>query len=161
MKQASGFTLLELMLAVLIMGLALLSTMEMFVYSFSLRTADKSLTIAQSQAAQKIEQLYSLDYADLRSAYTDAGALKETPFDVYDVGGQLMTDMKGSVYAQELSGAAYALMRVKAEVSYKLSNNRIVGEDTTLNGRLDAGEDQNGNGELDSPGMMETVIVNK
>ena len=161
MKRALGFTLVEVMISTAILVVALVSTLEMFVYSLAMAGGDRDLAITQSQAAQQMEQLYSLEYDILRSTYTNAGALKETPFDIRDINGKVISRMKGSIYAEELSGAAYGLMRVKAVVGYRQNNNRIIGEDTNLNGRLDVGEDKNGNGELDSPCEIETVIAYK
>jgi len=38
---------------------------------------------------------------------------------------------------------------------------RVIGEDKNLNGVLDAGEDTNGNGKIDSSVQLVTRIVNK
>ena len=39
------------------------------------------------------------------------------------------------------------------------SSGRVIGEDKNLNGRLDAGEDANGSGWMDSPVMISTLIA--
>ncbi len=50
------------------------------------------------------------------------------------------------------------LLRVTIVFCWREKNGRIMGEDTNINGVLNAGEDANGNGALDSPVEMTTYI---
>ncbi|MBI4355343.1 MAG: hypothetical protein HY597_02680 [Candidatus Omnitrophica bacterium] len=50
-----------------------------------------------------------------------------------------------------------ALLEIYISVSWRQRGNRVVGEDTNLNGVPDAGEDANGNGRLDSPASLVTL----
>ncbi len=155
MKNISGFTLIEILMASVIMIVALVSTLSFFAYSLSGAGGDKSLAIAEYEAERQMEVICAMDYSTVKATFTNNGAKKGTPFNLT---GNL-TGM-GTVYAEELLNATNGLMRVKVVVCYQ-DKDRTVGEDANFNGTLDGGEDANGNGELDSPCQIETVLVNK
>ena len=69
----------------------------------------------------------------------------------------------GNGYKKDVwSSTGYGrLFEAKITASFKLPNGRIIGEDKNLNGILDAGEDLNGNGELDSPVFLKSFISKK
>ncbi len=50
------------------------------------------------------------------------------------------------------------LLIIKVVYCWRQSNRRVIGEDTNLNGTLDAGEDKNGNGQIDSYVQVQTQI---
>lgn len=155
MKKSSGFTLIEVLITTLFLTVALLSTLGLFAYSLSSADTSRNSTIAQYEVEGKIEEVCASDYSVIKTTYTNAGAVKNTVFNlINDLGG------KGVVIAQEVPGATNGLIRVKVAVCYR-QGQRIVGEDTNLNGILDAGEDANANNEIDSPYAIERVVVNK
>ena len=50
---------------------------------------------------------------------------------------------------------------VTVSFSWRESGGRIIGEDLNLNGRLDAGEDKNGNGIIDSVVQFSSYIYHQ
>jgi prepilin-type N-terminal cleavage/methylation domain-containing protein len=52
------------------------------------------------------------------------------------------------------------LLKVTITFSWRQANGRIIGEDTNLNGVINAGEDVNNNGILDSPVTFVSYLVN-
>jgi len=155
-KNNSGFTLIEVLITSAIMVVALVSTLGLFGYLLSAAGGDRSFTIAEYEAERQMETILAIPYSDAKTTYTNNGALKVPPF-TFDITG---LSGKGVVYANELPGTAGGLMRVKVVVCYR-DKDRVIGEDTNFNGILDGGEDANGNGELDSPCQIETVLANK
>jgi len=69
----------------------------------------------------------------------------------------------GNGYKKDVwSSTGYGrLFEAKITAHFKLPNGRIIGEDKNLNGILDAGEDLNGNGELDSPVFLKSFVSRK
>lgn len=173
MKNNSGFTIVEVMVATLILTLAVLSMLGLFTRSMALVESQGASVKAQFEMQRKIEEILSMEYTapvpspgeGILEVYTDNGALQETPFalDAPELAGS------GTVYANELAGMTdplNRLMEIKVVVCYQYRN-AIIGEDdgsgggTALNGVLDGTEDANGNNELDSPCQIETVVVNR
>lgn len=75
-----------------------------------------------------------------------------------------VSDFRGRVYVNNIHPGTTAsttnLLRAKVVICWK-DKGGIIGEDKNLNGALDAGEDINGNGEIDSPCQLETVMARK
>ena len=155
MKKSQGFTLIEVLITTLFLSVALLSTLGLFAYSLTSAETNRNSTIAQYEVEGKIEEICANDYSIIKTTYTNAGAIKNTPFNLIN-----NLTGRGVIIAQELAGATNGLLKVKVAVCYG-QGQRIIGEDTNLNGVLDAGEDLNGNNEIDSPYAIERVIVNK
>ena len=61
----------------------------------------------------------------------------------------------GKVYIDDSNPELFV---VKVLFCWRQSNRRIIGEDTNLNGTLDAGEDKNANNQLDSYVQVQTQI---
>lgn len=152
MKNNSGFTLLEVMVTTLVLVVAIATSLSIFTYSLALTESVKQLTNAQYQVERQVEQIRAMDYLDVRNNFTNNGALRSTVMAITN-----NQNLSGTIYANELPGAANNLLRVKVVVCYA-QRKRIMGEDANFNGVLDAGEDANGNGELDSPCQLETVV---
>ncbi len=145
MKNSQGFTLVEVLITTLFLSIALLSTLGLFAYSLTSAETNRNSTAAQYEVEGKIEEVCAGDYSAIKTTYTNAGAIKSTVFNLIN-----NLTGRGVVIAQELAGATNGLMRVKVAVSYR-QGQRVIGEDTNLNGVLDAGEDLNGYNEIDSP----------
>ena len=171
MKNKSGFTIVEVMVATLILTLAVLSMLGLFTRSMALVESQGSSVKAQFEMERQMEEILSMEYTSpttgdgVLEVYTNDGAWQETPFalEAPELVGS------GTVYANELPGMADPLnrmMRIKVVVCYQ-HRNTIIGEDdgsgggNALNGVLDGTEDANGNNELDSPCQIETAVVNR
>jgi hypothetical protein len=64
---------------------------------------------------------------------------------------------RGVVYVDDTNPE---LLQVTISVCWR-QGNRVIGEDTNLNGQLDAGEVDNGNNIIDSPVQIVTIIANR
>jgi Tfp pilus assembly protein PilV len=157
MKKISGFTLIEVLTASVVLVTAIVGTLILFTNSLSLTELSRNSTMASYEVEVKMEEILADDFDTIKAIWKSGGGLQETPFTLVNFNPG---EASGTVYADDVRGAADQLMRIKVVVCYK-QRNKIIGEDTNLNGRLDASEDKNLNGELDSPCQLETVIVNK
>jgi Tfp pilus assembly protein PilV len=154
----TGFTLMEVIIAAVILTLTILTSASIFIHLLSLveeyRDPDTLIFAPQQYAAQEeMENISGMNYIDIKNNYTNNGALKRTSMSITN-----NLNRSGIIYAQEL--ATDGLLRIKVVVCY-LQRNRIIGEDANFNGVLDMAEDANGNGELDSPCQIETVVANR
>lgn len=170
MKDNGGFTLTEVLIATVVLVVAVVSMLGLFTHSLALTEAQGASTIAQYVAEEEMEEILGLEYTNgqgIKQLYTNInanndGLWRETNLNLAD------PNMSGTVYAEEIDTTAILnrLMRIKVVVCYR-HKNRIIGEDNgsggggALNGALDGTEDTNGNGELDSPCQLETVVVNQ
>lgn len=53
------------------------------------------------------------------------------------------------------------LLEITVTVCWKQVGGRVIGEDLNLDGDLDTGEDSNGNGQLDSPVQIITLMAKR
>lgn len=144
----AGFTLVEVMIAIGITMFALVGLFETFVYSQALSELSRNKTIAISEVQGQIETIHQQDFDDVRNRNVAAVDPDET-FHPNQLTG------RGTIYIDEIHND---LLEIKVLVCWRDKFGRIIGEDVNLNGVLDGGEDQDGNGELDSPVSMTTVI---
>lgn len=116
--------------------------MNMFVFS----DLSRDFTKVTNGLQAKLEELK-------RTSFTGLSALNGTRF---ELNGFASSDAEGVV---EVIDTTYSdLKRVRLIVSFR-SRTRVIGEDSNLNGALNAGEDSNGNGRLDSPAELITLIA--
>ena len=141
-----GFTLVEVMLAVAIAAVALCGILATYAACFTLIRTSKNASIATSAAQGLLDEIRNTSFPLIASTYDG------TNFTVNN-----MPSNRGVVYVDDSNPE---LLKVTISVSWKQGNS-VVGEDTNLNGTLDAGEDSNGNGILDSPVELTTLIVNR
>jgi hypothetical protein len=121
----------------------LFTYMSMFVLSDLAR----DFTLANNALQAKIEEIKKMSF--------DSLSVGDEPFNLTDYGFP-RSESKGRI---EISNTIYSdLKRVRLIGCFK-SRQRIIGEDKNLNGILDTGEDINGNGRLDSPSELVTLIA--
>ncbi|MDP8259733.1 MAG: hypothetical protein P9L96_01810 [Candidatus Gygaella obscura] len=142
----SAFTLVEFLIAMVIMTAAIFSLLAAHFSIIVLNETSRNVTLATQESQAKLEELKNIAF-DALSVYDD------TSFDVFNFASN---DAKGHI---DVDSTVYNdLMRVHISVSWKQRTDRVVGEDMNLNGMLDTGEDKNGNGELNSPADLITFI---
>lgn len=141
-----GFTLVEVLLAVSILAFGLCSILITYMNMIVLSDLSRDFTKASNGLQLKLEEIK-------RTSFTGLSALNGIRF---ELNGFSSSDAEGIVEVQD---ATYSdLKRVRIVVSFR-SHNRIIGEDANLNGVLNAGEDSNGNGRLDSPLELVSLIA--
>lgn len=148
MKLANkGFTLVEVLLAGAILAFCLCGLLLTYINMFILSDLARDLTLATNAVQAKMEEIKKTSYAGL-STFNGV---------TFDIAGFASSDAKGVVEVTDNLGYA-DLTRVRIVSSLK-SRGRIIGEDQDLDGVLDFGEDANGNGRLDSPIELVTLIA--
>jgi len=142
-----GFTLIEVLFTVGILAFVLCGLLVTYINMFFLGDIARQTTLAANAAQAKLEDLK-------RVSFTNLPAFNGTTF---DIAGFTAANAKGRI---EVSNTAYDdLKEVRIVVSFRQKGQRIIGEDTSLNGILDSGEDDDGNGRLDSPIEVVTTIA--
>ena len=141
-----GFTLIETILAVAITGFVLCGILAMYTTCFVFMATSKNVNIATNAAQGLIEEIRTTPFTRIAGDYNGLN------FMLNDI-----SSSSGVVYVDDTDPE---LLEVTVSVCWKQSN-RIIGEDTDLDGVLDAGEDANGNGIIDSPVELATRIANR
>jgi len=145
-EDPQGFTLPELMVAAMVTVIAFMGILYTYARYLELDELSRNTAIALQTSQNKIE------------------AIKNTQFDqiVATFNNQTFTSSgingRGVV---TIDATNPKLMLVTVTFSWKQTNNRMMGEDTNLNGVLNTGEDKNGNGLMDSPVQLIAYIYNE
>lgn len=142
----TGFTLLEILLAVGILGSMLCGILVTYASCFVLAATAKNSNISTNAALSLIEEIRSSPFNRIMDDYNGLNFL---------VNGIPLS--RGVIY---VNNANPKLLEVTVVVCWR-QGNRVIGEDKNLNGILDAGEDVNGNGIIDSPVELITKVVNR
>jgi type II secretory pathway pseudopilin PulG len=148
-----AFTLVEVMLAALILAFSLCGILLTYINMFILSDLSRDFTLATNAVQAEMEKIKSTDFTGLL-------ALNGTKFDIT---GFPTNNAKGVVFVTDDHPGGYNyLMQVRIVACFK-SRNRVIGEDTNLNGILDPGEDISipPNARLDSPIEMVTLIAKR
>jgi len=148
-KKISGFTLMELMIAIAILIIALTGLLAIFARLLSLNENARKLTLATVACQDKMEQIRKSDFSTLYAAYNGTN---------FDPSGFPAGEAKGAV---SIDNTDPKLLKVYVSVSWRERSNRVIGEDKNLNGTRDAGEDVNTNGMLDSPAALATLMAQR
>lgn len=147
-KKSPGFTLVELMVATLILGVTLVGLLGSYISCLDLNDLSKNTSLAINIAQTKLEEIKNHDYALIKNDYDPTNQGK--PFDITGLTG------KGVSYVDDTNPN---LLLVTVTVCWRQQNRRIIGEDSNLNGQLDSGEDKNLNNRLDSIAQVITYIA--
>lgn len=148
-KDKSGFTLLELMIAVGVLIVALVGLLGVFAHMMLLNENSRSLTIALTACQDKLEEMRNANFSTLYTTYNGAS---------FNPNGFTLGQAKGTI---SIDNSNPNLLRVFVSVSWRTRSNRVIGEDKNLNGGLDGGEDLDANGRLDSPGQLATLMAQR
>lgn len=139
-----GFTLVEALLATVIIAVALCGIMAAYVGCFGLLTTSKNVNIATNYAQGLMEQIRNTPFPQITSF-------------TYNPTVPNMPQNSIVVYVDDTNPE---LLKVTISVCW-MQNNRVIGEDQNLNGVLDPGEDTNGNGIIDSPVQLVTLVADR
>ena len=155
-----GVTLVEILVSVFIVSLIAGAALLAFPHLFEGVNVASQKVRAWEAARQEIEILKRADFdAALYNVSYDP-TLAETP-----IANRFTTGVPGTsgvYYVERMynTGGVQLTDLVNVEVVVCLRvGNRTMGEDTNLNGVLDAGEDRTINNRIDSPVMLRTLIT--
>ena len=147
-----GFTLVEVLIAAGILAIVLVGLLQTFIQCSLLASMAGNLTSAVAQAQNKMEEIRNHNYDLITTDYAPVGTPPANTFNVSPLDG------KGVIY---IDSSNANLLKITIDVCWKEKDNRIVGEDTNRNGVLDAGEDQDGDGQIDSIVKLMTLLAKK
>lgn len=133
----------ELLVAVLILVPLFVGVFYTFVKCMELSETAKNSSAAVAAGQNRLEEIENTAFNQVLATYN------QTSFDTAGLNG------KGLTYVNSVNAN---LLEVIVSVSWREKNGRIIGEDTNLNGQLDAGEDKNGNNRLDSTVQITTLL---
>lgn len=145
----SGFTLLELMIAVAVIIIALAGLLAVFSHLMYLNENARKLTLAVTACQDKLEEMRNSNFSTLYATYNGTS---------FNPNGFSAGEAKGAI---SINNSNPNLLQVCVNVSWRTRSNRVIGEDKNLNGMLDAGEDINPNNRLDSPAEIITLMCQR
>jgi len=146
-KKTQGFSLVELLVVVGILSVVILGLIQTFLLGSVLADLSHRKTIALGEAQDKLEEVLNHTFSLITTDYSSPN----NTFNLSQITG------KGVTTVTALSAN---LLQVDVVVAFQYRNGRVYGEDRDLDGVLDAGEDVNGNGALDSGVKVTTYIRN-
>ena len=130
-----GFSLAELLVTCGILVTVVVILLQLFIYNSVLAELSGNMAYAMSETQAKIEEIKNSDFSLITTNYASGG----TPGNTFNLSqGQGI----GIIY---IDSSNASLLEVSVVVCWRNKNGRIIGEDTNLNGILDAGEDLNSN----------------
>ena len=149
-SRSSGMTLVELMVAVLLLLPILTVVMQNFITCMTLNSSSEDTSKVIWQERSLLAAMEKTSFHDIKGTYD-----KKT-FPLAGPQGYLTT------YVDEANSITDTdLLVVYISATWKDRSGRYTGEDVNLNGTLDAGEDKNGNDRLDSNVGFSTFIYDK
>lgn len=165
MGKRCGFTMMEVLIASVILASTIAVLLGLFTQCIkSIQGADNQIK-ARGAARLGLEMIRArIDPANPSHtiSFANLGSWNNQAFQMAQLGNNFIV----TAYVSQVLNAPTLIWDVKVVTCWREMGNRILGEDNgagnlanALNGRLDAGEDQNGNGELDSPAQLETILV--
>lgn len=146
----SGFTLVEVLVTTAILAVAICGVLLVYTSCSTLIVTSRDSNIAMSAAMQIMEDIKADPFDQIAGDYN---GMKFT------VAGLPANKSEGFVYVNNTAGSS-EFLTVTVSVCWK-QGNRVIGEDTNWNWHLDAGEDKDGDGMIDSPVELVTRIVNR
>ena len=145
-KFLRAFTLIEVMLGALILIVVMLSIIATYIICFELVYTSRNMTFAVNSAQMKMEEIKNHGFYNIFADYNN------TTFDIDELP---VGESMGIVYVDNTNPD---LLEVTISVCWR-QRGRIIGEDSDLDGSLDLGEDLNGNGIIDSPAQLISLIT--
>jgi len=142
----NALTLVELMIAAVILTLTFLGVLLTFLRCMELNEISRNTTLGLEAASSKIEEIKNTSFAQIFATHNDQ------TFTAAGVDG---------IGVVRIDNTNPQLLQVFATFCWRQSNGRVFGEDTDLDGQLDAGEDSNANGRIDSSVQLVDYIYNR
>ncbi len=169
-RKTKGLTISEIMLAVCLLIVVISAILLAYTNCFVLIDSIKNTNIATNAAQSLIEKIRCSPYSLLTNYQVQ---IDDTIYDLNLVSGNLyslnftvsnLPSNQGVIYVDydyDHDGTENPeFLEVTVSICWR-QGSRVIGEDSNLNGVLDAGEDKNGNNKIDSPVEFTTRIVNR
>lgn len=136
----------ELVVAAGILGIVVGGILVSYMRCMELNEASRNKSLAVKAVRDQMEVIRMTSFANLVSTYNGVS------FNVAGFSG------KGISYVTAIDAKN---LEITVSVSWKQNNGRVYGEDKDLDGVLDAGEDKNSDGRLNSPVDIVTRIFDR
>ena len=150
LNNQKAFTLIEILVVMGILVVVLIGLVRLFFYCSSLAETAGNQTIALTEAQNKMEEIRAHSYSLITTDYASSGS----PGNTFNVTAPVG---KGVIY---IDSSNADLLKITIVVCWKnTKDKRVFGEDVNLNGVLDAGEDLNGNSQIDSIVNIVTYVA--
>lgn len=149
MRKNKGFTLIEVMICTGILITLFVSLISIYFYCFDMQENARNTSFVLNNARAKLEEIKNSNFDAIVTTYN---------------GGVFFTTLPSGAMRTEATvvvGSNGNLIDLRIVACWRQRAGRIIGEDRDLDGQLDAGEDANGNGKLDSPVELNTSISKK
>ena len=137
---------MELLVAAVVMILAFLGLLSSYLACLELSELSKNSSLAVRATKSRLEEIRDTSFNQIKPTYNNV------TFAVSGLNGM------GVGYVDDTDPN---LLKVTVTVCWKQYSGLVVGEDTNLNGQLNAGEYKNGNGLLDSPTTMVSYVFKR
>ena len=164
-RSKKGFVLSEVMLAAAIAAFAVCGILLMYVVAMDLIRTSKNASIATSYAQGVLEKIRNTPFPDIPSMIFVVNGTSYPPIVVntnltrwnFPLPGNNLPTNRCAVYIDDTDPE---FLLVTISVCWR-QGNKVIGEDTNLNGGLDAGEDANNNLIIDSTVELVTQVANR
>ena len=153
-RKSSGFTLAEVLVAIIVLAMVIVGLLTVFVQCSTLADLSGNTTLALSDARTKLEEIRNHNFITIVDDYAEGG----TPGNVFGLPSFASGMGAGRVYINQITPD---LLQVKVVACWQNRDGRIIGTDTNLNGVVDFGESHDGSGEIDSPVKLVTYITRR
>ena len=148
-----GFTLIEVLVSMGVLAVAILGILAAYNASLVLARESEGYLLATESAQMKLEEMRGHNWDTMVADYS----LNGNPGNTFVPAGMIGT---GRGVVTFLNQVVPGMREVRIVVCWR-EKNRPFGEDTDLDGVVDAGEDVNGNGALDSPVELLAFLVDE
>ena len=153
-KNYKSFTLVELLLAVIILGFTLTGLLKVFIQCSVLSELARNKTAVMSLLQGRMEEIRNHDYDTIVSDYANGS----TPGDTFSLSP--LTGM-GVTYIEEFTAGDADLLVIKVVGSWEDKYGRIIGSDLDLDGEIDTGEEVDAGGDLLSIATLISFVANR
>lgn len=152
----TGFTLMELMIAALILSLAIVGLLGSYISCMQLTEIMRNTSIAMNAVQAKAEEIVRQSQQPITELHNfntlkvDYDLVSFTPLRLNGIGVSYVDDTNPD------------LLKITVSLSWRQSRGMVIGEDKNLNGQWDSGEDTLiANNILDSPAEIVTYIAKR
>lgn len=154
----NGFTLVEVSFTLGILAFCLCGLLFTYINMFVFSDHSRMFSLACNAVGAKIEEVKNCAFDDLFGFYNGVA---------FDLDGFPAEDSEAVIEVSDvLEYPDLKVVRIVAcfkgpdrMIGGRLIKGPLIGEDLNLDGNLDSGEDKDGNGSLDSPVEVVTLIV--
>lgn len=143
----NGVTLPEIMIATVVFSIAFIGLLTTYLRCAELNDQARNMSMATTAAKSRMEQIKNTAFNQIVANHHNNSWATTTPANGY-----------GFSYVDD---TVSDLLEIRVSICWQNKDGRIIGEDTNLNGVLNAGEDVNGNGMIDSSVQLVSYIFNE